>query len=72
MYSQFSEGQPSRGMADIRARQSFPGYYPNKLPEGAPYGGMVAPPRHPLAYPGKPEAMAAHDGMYAAGWNPST
>ena len=71
MYPQFSDGQPSRGMADIRARQPFPAYYTNKLPEGQGYGGMVAPPRHPLSYPGKPEAMAAHDGMYAAGWNPS-
>lgn len=72
MYPQFADGQPPRGMADIRARPPFPGYYPNKVPEGSPYGGMVAPPRgHSLSYPGKPEVMAAHESIYGAGWNPA-
>lgn len=58
-------------MADVRSRQPFPGYYGNKIPEGAPYGGMAAPPRHPLSYSGKPEAMATHEAMYGPGWNPA-
>lgn len=69
MYPQFVDSQ--RGMADIRPRQPFPGYYGHKMPGELPYGGMAAPPRPPIPYAGKPEAMASHEAMYAPSWNPS-